>query len=63
MPPAKSREQEVPEHVTAPPGPRVGPIGDTQVIWYAFRAFDVDDEKEVTVEKVLQAARLLEARA
>ena len=37
-------------------------FGETQVIWYAFRAFDGDDDKEVTVEKVLQAARLLEVR-
>ncbi|CAE7514127.1 unnamed protein product [Symbiodinium necroappetens] len=35
---------------------------EQEVIWYAFRAFDVDDEKEVTVEKVLQAARLLEGK-
>ena len=37
-------------------------FGETQVLWYAFRAFDGDDDKEVTVEKVLQAARLLEVR-
>ncbi|CAE7639032.1 NOP1 [Symbiodinium sp. CCMP2456] len=35
---------------------------EQEVIWYAFRAFDGQDEKEVTVEKVLQAARLLEGK-
>eukprot|EP00439_Symbiodinium_sp_Y106_P069310 s2194_g11.t3 len=35
---------------------------EQEVIWYAFRAFDGDDDKEVTVEKVLQAARLLEGK-
>ena len=69
MPPAKAREEEahkchVPFFVSSDKISRsAGSERPFQVIWYAFSAFDEDSDKEVTVDKVLHMARLLEAGA